>query len=155
MIGAAFAVTYVIIGMVINIIGNLNLLLGFFVVSTIFGIASQYVEGLDLIQVFMGIFLIVGTCVGIINTIVVDLYPTNMRGMALAISLMAGRFGAVTGSHITGPLIYSWCEFTFYVFGADHLGKELSITYGYFLYLLCFSVDHNSSCSGIHKKKRR
>lgn len=122
-IGFCFAILYILIGTFINIIGNRNILVGFFVITTTFGLASQYVDGIMLAQLFMGIFLMEATCIGVINTIVIDLYPTQMRGMALAISLMAGRFGAVTGSHLTGPLIYNYCEFTFYVFSIDHISK--------------------------------
>lgn len=122
-LGGAFAILYIIIGTVINIVGNKNLLVSFLVTATISGLASQYVDGVVWVQGLMGIFLLAGTCIGILNAVIVDLFPTKYRAMALAISLMAGRFGAMAGSNITGPLITSLCDFTFYVFGADHISK--------------------------------
>lgn len=92
------------------------------------GLGSQYVDGVSYVQGLMGIFLLAGTCIGILNAVIVDLFPTQLRAMALAISLMAGRLGAMTGSHITGPIIMGFCEYTFYIFIADHIGivKEFS-----------------------------
>lgn len=75
------------------------------------------------VQALMGIFLLAGTCIGILNAVIVDLFPTQLRAMALSISLMAGRLGAMTGSHVTGPLILGFCHYTFYAFTADHIRK--------------------------------
>ncbi|KAK9738348.1 Major Facilitator Superfamily [Popillia japonica] len=120
-IGGTLALLYMVIGSIITIVGGKNLLLLFFTVTSACGIAAQLTQGSLLIKILMGVFLMASSCVGIINTVVVELYPTHLRGMALAISLMAGRFGAVTGSYITGQLIYKLCDFTFYIFGLDHL----------------------------------
>lgn len=122
-IGSILAVLYMIIGSIITTIGGKNLLVIFFFITSACGIAAQMVEGTFLIKVLIGIFLMASSCVGIINTVVVELYPTHLRGMALAISLMAGRCGAVAGAHLTGQLIYKLCNYTFYVFGLDHLSK--------------------------------
>lgn len=122
-IGGTLALLYMVIGSIITIVGGKNLLLLFFTVTSACGIAAQLTQGSLLIKILMGVFLMASSCVGIINTVVVELYPTHLRGMALAISLMAGRFGAVTGSYITGQLIYKLCDFTFYIFGLDHLSK--------------------------------
>lgn len=119
-------VLYVVIGGVITTVGGKNLLIITLIVTSGCGIAAQLVVGSLLIKILIGIFLLSSSCVGIIITLVVELYPTHLRGMALAISLMAGRFGAVTGSHVAGLLIYKLCDFTFYIFGADHLSKYLS-----------------------------
>lgn len=63
------------------------------------------------------------TGVGIVNAIVVDLYPTQIRGMALAVSLMCGRFGAMTGSNVVGPILFNFCDYLFYIFAALHTGN--------------------------------
>lgn len=120
-IAGLFAVIYIVLGSLINIIGNKNILVTFFLTTMAFGIAAQNVHTAILSQIFMAIFLTAATTIGVINTIVVELYPTQLRAMALAISLMAGRFGAVAGSHLTGPLIYGLCDFTFYIFAVDHI----------------------------------
>lgn len=98
---------------------------GFLVISTLVGIIAQNVYGYTSIQILIGIFLMGGAAIGVVNAIVVDLFPTEIRAMALALSLMCGRLGAVTGSNVIGPLIYKACNFTFYATALDHLGKSL------------------------------
>lgn len=114
---------YIFIGSVINAIGKKNLLIGFLFITCLVGVAAQNVVGFTSVQILIGIFLLGASGIAIINAIVVDIYPTQVRGMALAISLMFGRFGAVTGSNITGPLMYNMCDYVFYVFAFDHIGK--------------------------------
>ncbi|XP_017783599.1 PREDICTED: synaptic vesicle glycoprotein 2B-like [Nicrophorus vespilloides] len=121
LIGVVFAFMYIFIGAVINIVGAKKLLISLLIITTSCGIAAQNVKEQLSTQILMGIFLTEATCVGIINAIVVELFPTQLRAMALAISLMAGRFGAVAGSNATGPIIYSICNYMYYIFAVDHL----------------------------------
>ncbi|XP_018564187.1 synaptic vesicle glycoprotein 2B [Anoplophora glabripennis] len=120
-VGIAYACCYVFIGSVINILGKKNLLVGFLVVTTVSGLCAQLLSGYSLIQIGLGIFLMAGTGIGIVNAISVDLYPTQIRGMALAVSLMFGRFGAMTGSNIGGPLMSQICDYTFYIIATIHI----------------------------------
>lgn len=122
-IGMAYAIMYICIGLLINVIGKKNLLCIFITLGTVSGILSEYVEGYQLIQTLMGVFIIGGVEVAVVNAIVVDLFPTQVRAMALAMSLMFGRLGAMVGTNIVGPVIYNYCEYLFYMFAADHLGK--------------------------------
>lgn len=124
MIGAAYALCYIIIGSVINMVGKKTLLFGFLFSSTLIGVATHYVQGYTLIQIMVGLFLMGGSGIAIVNAIVVDLYPTQIRAMALSLSLMVGRLGAVTGCNIIGPLIYNGCDFIFYVTALDYIGNE-------------------------------
>uniref|UniRef100_W8BIF4 Synaptic vesicle glycoprotein 2B n=1 Tax=Ceratitis capitata TaxID=7213 RepID=W8BIF4_CERCA len=55
-----------------------------------------------------------GVAVNVVNAIVVEIFPTNLRAMAICISLMIGRIGSVTGSNILGILIESHCELALY-----------------------------------------
>uniref|UniRef100_A0A0A1XKB5 Synaptic vesicle glycoprotein 2B n=1 Tax=Zeugodacus cucurbitae TaxID=28588 RepID=A0A0A1XKB5_ZEUCU len=63
-------------------------------------------------------FLVIQLCCGcgksVLNAIVVEIFPTNLRGMAVCISLMIGRIGSVTGSNILGLLIETHCEMALY-----------------------------------------
>nr|CAH7745084.1 unnamed protein product [Callosobruchus chinensis] len=80
-----------------------------------------HLSGHTYVEVALGVFLVAATGVGIVNAIVVELYPTQIRGMALAVSLCIGRFGAMTGSNIGGPLMLQLCDYMFYVFAGIHL----------------------------------
>ncbi|XP_044756975.1 synaptic vesicle glycoprotein 2B-like [Coccinella septempunctata] len=120
-IGMAYATMYIFIGLLINVIGKKNLLCIFITLGTISGILSQFVVGYQFIQILMGIFIIGGVEVAVVNAIVVDLFPTQVRAMALAMSLMFGRLGAMVGTNIVGPVIYNYCDYLFYMFAADHI----------------------------------
>ncbi|KAK5649464.1 hypothetical protein RI129_000493 [Pyrocoelia pectoralis] len=105
LMGAFFTVTYLTIGSLINIVGKKNFLLLLFVISASSGLAAQYLSGSAIIKIFM----------------VIDLYPTHIRAMALAVSLMVGRFGAVSGSHVSGLIFYGICNFSYPIFAAFHI----------------------------------
>lgn len=120
-VGTAYASCYIIVGTIINIVGKKQMMYGFLIISTLVGIVAQNVHGYTAIQISIGIFLMGGAAIGVVNAIVVDLFPTEIRAMALSLSLMCGRLGAVTGSNVIGPLIYKACNFTFYTTALDHL----------------------------------
>ncbi|XP_059222509.1 synaptic vesicle glycoprotein 2B-like [Stomoxys calcitrans] len=60
------------------------------------------------------IMLCCGLGTSVMNTILVDIYPTNLRAMAVCISLMLGRIGSVVGSNALGALIETHCEEALY-----------------------------------------
>nr|XP_034826723.1 synaptic vesicle glycoprotein 2C-like isoform X7 [Maniola hyperantus] len=55
--------------------------------------------------------------VGPVNAFAVEIYPTNLRGMAISLSMMVGRIGSIVGTNVAGLLINAACEATFYFFG--------------------------------------
>nr|XP_023023359.1 synaptic vesicle glycoprotein 2A-like [Leptinotarsa decemlineata] len=120
LIGASYAVSYVLIGTFINIIGARRLLMGFLLVTTTSGVFAQLLSGYTYIQVTLGIFLLVATGIGVVNAVIVDLYPTQIRGMALAVSLMFGRLGAMAGSNTAGYIMDSVCDYLFYIYAVIH-----------------------------------
>lgn len=92
-------------------------------VTTLSGVLAQVLSGYTYIQLAISIFLLCAPTITAINAIVVELYPTQIRGMALAISLMFGRLGGMTGTNVAGPLMYTACDYMFYIFGAIHIRK--------------------------------
>ncbi|CAH0554073.1 unnamed protein product [Brassicogethes aeneus] len=121
LVGSAYACMFVLVGALIGFVGKKKLLVSFLTVCTACGLASQFVYGYTLIQMLIGVFTLCGAAIGLINAFVVDLYPTQIRGMALAVSLMFGRFGAMTGSNLIGPLLYHFCDYVFFVVAANSL----------------------------------
>ncbi|XP_065364983.1 synaptic vesicle glycoprotein 2B-like [Calliphora vicina] len=78
------------------------------------GILSLIIN-VPLVAIYMlVIMLCCGLGTSVMNTIVVDIYPTNLRAMAVCISLMLGRIGSVTGSNVMGALIETHCEAALY-----------------------------------------
>ena len=63
------------------------------------------------------ILLMCGLAIPVANSATVDQFPTNLRAMAVCISLMFGRFGSAVGSNIVGVLLDTNCEATFLMSG--------------------------------------
>lgn len=122
MIGVLYALCYIIIGSFINFVGKKRMLITTIAISTFFGLLSQNIQGYALIQVSLGMYIMGGCAIAVTTALTVDIFPTQVRGMALSLSLMFGRVGAVSTSNITGLLIYRLCDYIFYIFGANNLG---------------------------------
>ncbi|XP_057666431.1 synaptic vesicle glycoprotein 2A-like [Diorhabda carinulata] len=120
-IGLCYVICYITIGSLINLVGPRRLLALFIISGTVAGICAQLLSSYTFIQVTLGIFLMSAPGIGIVNAIVVDLYPTEIRGMALAVSLMFGRFGAMSGSYAGGNFFYDLCDYVFYIIAAFHI----------------------------------
>lgn len=78
--------------------------------------------------------LSVGISANVVNASTVELYPTNLRAMAVCISLMFGRLGCVVGSNVIGLLLDQFCQYTFF------MPTILLISSG----LLAFTIPHIS-----------
>lgn len=68
--------------------------------------------------VFYMMELIVGLGVSLVNTCVVDLYPTHLRAMAACVLSMFGRTGSVTLTNVLGLLLDYHCETAFQLMAA-------------------------------------
>ena len=69
--------------------------------------------------------------------VMVDLFPTNLRVMAAALSLTFGRFGALLGNLMFGFLIDLNCVIPIVIFSAMLFSKFPN----------CLLISHNSSSS--------
>ncbi|XP_073828252.1 synaptic vesicle glycoprotein 2B-like [Musca autumnalis] len=88
-----------------------------FIVLTVCGLCGILSLLIASPMVSIYLFLIMlcsGLGTNVMNAIVVDVYPTNLRAMAVCISLMVGRIGSVTGSNVLGALIDTHCEEALY-----------------------------------------
>ena len=115
--GAFFSVIYFLNGVIINKVGKKNLLTIWFVICGVCGIFIPWTSDYYWILTLMVGFLTVGVCGSILSAIVVDLFPTNVRAMALCLILMIGRLGAMAGSIFVAYLIVHSCELMFALFG--------------------------------------
>ncbi|XP_034248337.1 synaptic vesicle glycoprotein 2B-like [Thrips palmi] len=56
-------------------------------------------------------------CISLFSSVVVDLFPTHLRAMAVSLSLMCGRMGSIAGNFMFGALLENVCPVTFYALG--------------------------------------
>lgn len=68
-----------------------------------------------LILICFTLFLVgSGTGITIVNILLVQIFPTYVCAMALSLTLLVGRFGAIVGSNGLGVLLETNCELTVY-----------------------------------------
>lgn len=114
-----YALGFAVIGLIVNAVGRLSILVFIFGFCGICGILIVFID-LPLLAIwFYLILLTCGFCVSVVNACTVDLFPTNLRAMAVCISLMFGRLGSVVGANIVGILLDSHCELTFWISGVS------------------------------------
>uniref|UniRef100_A0A182NCP9 Major facilitator superfamily (MFS) profile domain-containing protein n=1 Tax=Anopheles dirus TaxID=7168 RepID=A0A182NCP9_9DIPT len=117
-----YALGFAVIGLIINAVGKLPILVFIFGFCGVCGILLVFID-LPLLAIwFYVILLTCGFCISVVNACTVDLFPTNLRAMAVCISLMFGRLGSVVGANIVGMLLDSHCELTFWISGISLIG---------------------------------
>ncbi|XP_065085909.1 synaptic vesicle glycoprotein 2B-like [Ochlerotatus camptorhynchus] len=112
-----YALGFAIIEMIINTVGRLPILVFVFAGCGIAGLLMTFVD-IPMLAVWCYMILVMcGFAGSIVNAITVDLFPTNLRAMAVCISSMFGRLGGVAGANLFGLLLETRCELTFAIPG--------------------------------------
>uniref|UniRef100_A0A1B6KVL9 Major facilitator superfamily (MFS) profile domain-containing protein n=1 Tax=Graphocephala atropunctata TaxID=36148 RepID=A0A1B6KVL9_9HEMI len=60
-----------------------------------------------------GIPIIAGICYNVLTGIVIELFPTYIRAMAVSLNMISGRMGSITGSQLFSQMIDSHCSLLF------------------------------------------
>uniref|UniRef100_T1GD11 Major facilitator superfamily (MFS) profile domain-containing protein n=1 Tax=Megaselia scalaris TaxID=36166 RepID=T1GD11_MEGSC len=76
-----------------------------------------WIRNLILVLIFMTVSVAIANCIGIMSTIALEFYPTSINAMGVSFVMMIGRLGAVVGTNIVGPLLFSVCETLFFTYG--------------------------------------
>ncbi|XP_055390140.1 synaptic vesicle glycoprotein 2C-like [Condylostylus longicornis] len=125
-----YVVGFTVIGFSINIIGKTYILLIILSICGISGLLCNFITSPTISGYFYTILLAGGITVPVVNAATVDLYPTNLRAMAVSISLMFGRLGSVAGSNMVGFLLNVNCRMVFYISGCSLL---IAAFFGFFI----------------------
>ncbi|XP_063226477.1 synaptic vesicle glycoprotein 2B-like isoform X2 [Bacillus rossius redtenbacheri] len=115
-IGLTSALAYLLVGQIVNHIENKKIIAFSLGVSglAIVGLHFAHTSGevLPLSCIFVAL---PGMCVSILNSLVVDVFPTHLRAMAVCLSLMMGRLGTALSSYMLGALLDINCEVVVFV----------------------------------------
>ncbi|KAL1397239.1 hypothetical protein pipiens_009904 [Culex pipiens pipiens] len=104
---------FAVMGVIVNAVGRLTILVFVFTTCGICGVLTIFIEvPLASMWLYM-VMLLCSFSVSVVSAVTVDLFPTNLRAMALGISTMCGRIGGVFGTNLNGLLLDSHCELTF------------------------------------------
>ncbi|XP_047100681.1 synaptic vesicle glycoprotein 2A-like [Schistocerca piceifrons] len=108
--GAGFAIAYVAIIPLVKIVSKRLLLAVSLLASGLCGVAVLWAQTeLQILMLPMAYVVLSGTCVSVVNIVVVDAVPTYLRAMAVCLSLCFGRLGTFVTSLMLGALIDSSC----------------------------------------------
>lgn len=110
---SCYTVGYLVIAFIINFTGKLSIILFFLLGSAICSSLLIIVNVPSTLTYIYISMLSVGISINVVNASTVELYPTNLRAMAVCISLMFGRLGCVVGSNVVGLMLDQFCQYTF------------------------------------------
>lgn len=151
--GCFFMACYLFISIVINYTGKKTLLSKFFdcvfsnaltffyfvviwfAVGTVSSLLLHWLHNMILVLVCLTLTIVIANCIGILSTVALEFYPTNINAMGVSFVMMVGRLGAVIGTNIVGPLLFAYCETLFFAFSA-------AIS---FIFILAYCLPRGSS----------
>ncbi|CAH1635490.1 unnamed protein product [Spodoptera littoralis] len=123
--GAVFALTYLAIGFLINKVGKKTLYSGIMFICGIATIGAAFVPEGIAATVLLIISLCSGCAASILAAIAVDVFPTQLRAMAMCVMYMVGRTGAAVGSNFLGATLDLHCHEAFAAFGVFTAGSTI------------------------------
>lgn len=112
-----YAMGFAVIGLIINHTGKLAIILTV-LLGCGFSALALVLVNVPIVSIYLYIILLAcGLAINVVNASTIDLFPTNLRAMAMCISLMFGRLGSVFGSNLVGLLLDRYCDATFLLSG--------------------------------------
>ncbi|XP_066995287.2 synaptic vesicle glycoprotein 2B [Anabrus simplex] len=125
-IGLASAIAYLVVGQLISYIPKKTLLVLLLVASGSSGMGMYFAQTYLQILLLSGCFLVLsGMCVSVVNSVVIDVFPTHLRAMAICMSLMMGRVGTVSSSVLLGVLLDLNCALAIFLLSSIVIGCGL------------------------------
>ncbi|XP_053668596.1 synaptic vesicle glycoprotein 2A [Anopheles marshallii] len=121
-LGGLYTVLYLVMSVLMRILGRKCLVAFNLFFSGFSGIALQFVvHPYITMALFCSFLVFAGTSISILNGATVSLFPTNVRAMAVCLSLMMGRLGSVFGSNLVGLIMEENCTLTFNLFATGSI----------------------------------
>ncbi|KAH9628100.1 hypothetical protein HF086_018316 [Spodoptera exigua] len=117
-IGLVFSSMYIIVGFLVDYVGKKPILVVILGITGICGICAHLAYNQQLAVVLFAVFQMSGACIGLMNAVAVELFPTKFRAMAICLSMMMGRVGSMVGSNLIGLFLEVNCGAGFYLFGS-------------------------------------
>ena len=91
-----------------------SLSVGWFILSAICVVLVHWTSDFIVAVVVLTITMSVGNCGGIISTIAMEFFPTNINAMGMCFIMMIGRLGAVLGGNVMGQVLFGNCDAVFW-----------------------------------------
>lgn len=114
---ACYTGGFFIVSILVNCVGRLAIF-SFVLFSTgICGFLIVWISNTTIATYLYVWLLSCGVTVILLNSVTYDLFPTNLRGLAMSVSLMFGRLASLVGGNIAGLLLEKHCSALYIVSG--------------------------------------
>lgn len=109
---------FLVVSFLVNCIGRLSIFSFVFFSTGICGILIVFIKNAT-VGTYLYVWLLVsGVNNTLLNTVTYDLFPTNLRSLAMSLSLMVGRLGSLTGGNVAGYMLEGSCTSLFILSGS-------------------------------------
>ncbi|XP_041968035.1 organic cation/carnitine transporter 7-like [Aricia agestis] len=142
-VGLVFCSMYIIVGFLVDFLGKKLILVVILFTTGLCGVAAHLAYNQHLAVVLFAVFQMCGACIGLMNAVTVELFPTKFRAMAVCLAMMMGRVGSMAGSNLIGVFLATNCGLSFYLFGGIII----------FCSLLCLTLPSRKKMGSISKPK--
>lgn len=113
---SCYVIGFLLISWMVNYTGRLVIFTFLFFTTSFCGFTINYVG--TTVGVYLYVWLLAcGMNYTLLSTVTYDLFPTNLRSLAMSLSLMCGRLGSLVGGNIAGFLLEKYCGITFTLSG--------------------------------------
>src|SRR5690349_11885895 len=100
MVESCYLIGFLLITIIVNYVGRLSIFSFVFFSTGICGLLIIFVDSPNVATYLYVWLLASGLNNNLLNTVTYDLFPTNLRSLAMSLSLMMGRLGALVGGNI-------------------------------------------------------
>ncbi|KAL0881098.1 hypothetical protein ABMA27_002221 [Loxostege sticticalis] len=113
----ACAAIALIVSTSVKFIGKKILLIAILLIIGVFCTMINVTTQPIVFAILLSTVPLAGLAIGPVNAYSVEIFPTQLRGMAVSLSMMIGRTGSIVGANVAGVMINAACEAMFYMFG--------------------------------------
>lgn len=107
---------FLLISWLVNYTGRLAIFSFIFFTTSFCGFTVNYAG--PVLGAYLYVWLLAcGINYTLLSTVTYDLFPTNLRSLAMSLTLMCGRLGSLVGGNIAGVLLERYCGITFTLSG--------------------------------------
>ncbi|CAB3235218.1 unnamed protein product [Arctia plantaginis] len=125
-VGALHSVVNIFISILLRFVGRRNISIAVIILCGVSGILVNLVPNVYGSAVFLAIMTMAIVVIGLYTAITIALFPTHLRGMAIALSLTSSRIGTIASVQIVNLMLFTSCDAGFYLFSSILLASAIA-----------------------------
>lgn len=117
--GSIYTLGFILIVVSVKFLSHKRVLNFTLLISSVAGfLLLQFVDSIYITAGYIMLVVFAGINISIINSIICDAIPTNLRSMAVCVAMLFGRLGSVAAANLFGQFSETYCSFTHYGFAS-------------------------------------